>query len=146
MDLYLNYSLRKSRFPLNLTYIHTDKRTDISVYRVASLLKRLGNALTCTVHTQFIFWDGIGKTLLLLSGREGTLDCKFYKIPKFNVWFIHSLVWEFSGWVVRALARSSGGRWFESTHSITMMPHSCPGVDYYEIIAFIMINFLNDDS
>ncbi len=33
MDLYLNYSLRKSRFPLNLT--------DISNYRVASLLKRM---------------------------------------------------------------------------------------------------------
>ena len=28
---------------------------------------------------------------------------------------------EFSGWVVWALARSSGGRWFESTHSITKM-------------------------
>ncbi len=25
--------------------------------------------------------------------------------------------WEFSGWVVRALARSSGGGWFEYTHS-----------------------------
>ena len=30
-DLYLNYSLRKLRFPLN--------QTDISIYRVASLLK-----------------------------------------------------------------------------------------------------------
>ena len=42
LDLYLNYNLRKSRFPLNLTdrqtYIHTDGRTDISFYRVASLL------------------------------------------------------------------------------------------------------------
>ncbi len=28
---------------------------------------------------------------------------------------------EFSGWMVRALARSSGGSWFESTHSITKM-------------------------
>ena len=46
MDLYLNYSLRKSRFPLSLTDIHTDRQTyiltDISVYRVASLLKSKG--------------------------------------------------------------------------------------------------------
>ena len=51
LDLYLNYSLRKSRFPLNLgdghtdgrtdgqTYGQTDGRKDISNYRVASLLK-----------------------------------------------------------------------------------------------------------
>ncbi len=31
MDLYLNYSLRKSRFPLNLTDILTDGLTDISI-------------------------------------------------------------------------------------------------------------------
>ncbi len=39
MDLYLNYSLRKSHFPLNLTYSWTYGRTDIINYRVASLLK-----------------------------------------------------------------------------------------------------------
>ena len=33
MDLYLNYSLRKSRFPLNLTYIQTYLHTDIHTYR-----------------------------------------------------------------------------------------------------------------
>ena len=35
MDLYFNYSLSKSRFPLNLTYRHTDGRT----FAVALLLK-----------------------------------------------------------------------------------------------------------
>ncbi len=30
---------RKSRFPLNLTYIHTYRQTDINVYGVALLLK-----------------------------------------------------------------------------------------------------------
>ena len=43
-DLYLNYGPRKSRFPLNLTYRQinrqTDGRTKISIYRVASLLKK----------------------------------------------------------------------------------------------------------
>ena len=38
LDLYLNYSLRKSCFPLNLT----DRRTDIIIHRVASLLKIWG--------------------------------------------------------------------------------------------------------
>ncbi len=38
-ERYLNQGPRKSRFPLNLTYIHTYRRTNISVYRVASLLK-----------------------------------------------------------------------------------------------------------
>ena len=43
MDLYLKQRQRKSRFPLNLTErqtdIHTYRRTDISFYREASLLK-----------------------------------------------------------------------------------------------------------
>ena len=40
MNLDLNQRLRKSGFPLNLTDGKTDRRTDISNYRVALLLKR----------------------------------------------------------------------------------------------------------
>ena len=50
LDLYLNYSLRKSSFPLNLmdiqTYRETYRQTDINVYRVASLLKMLLSCLS----------------------------------------------------------------------------------------------------
>ena len=42
MDLYLNYSLIKSRFPLNLTY----GRMDISNYRVALLLEKYKTILS----------------------------------------------------------------------------------------------------
>ena len=38
-DLHLNQGPRKSRFPLNLMDIQTDRRTDICFYRVALLLK-----------------------------------------------------------------------------------------------------------
>ena len=40
MRAYFIYWPRKSRFPLNLTDSQTYRRTDISIYRVASLLKR----------------------------------------------------------------------------------------------------------
>merc|ERR1719354_1353251 len=52
MDLYLNYSLRKSRFPLNLT----DRRTDISIYRVASLLN-IGANVSCGLLRIFTYTD-----------------------------------------------------------------------------------------
>ena len=41
MELYLNQGPRKLRFSLNLTDGHTDRRTDISVYRVASLIIKM---------------------------------------------------------------------------------------------------------
>ena len=65
-----------------------------------------------------------------LKTKEGTMDTDMvaeYKVPfhfivlhHVNQSFIH-LHREVSGSVVRTLAYSYGGRWFESTHSIKKM-------------------------
>ena len=65
---YLNQGPRKSHFPLNLTHGQTYGQTDISIYRVASLLKMI---------RQYLQFDSISwyKTRQLGKASVGTVHC-----------------------------------------------------------------------
>ena len=63
LERYLNQGPRKSHFPINVVDGHTDKRTDILIYRVASQLKILKH---CIVKTYMKFKE----VLLNIKGEN----------------------------------------------------------------------------